>query len=54
MSSMCKTMMGNQQTIDMMQKMKEVNKDMNKSRGMNKMKGMDNKTEKKDDNRSHK
>ena len=43
LTSMCKTMMGNQQMMDMMQKMK----------GMNKMEGMDNKTEKKDGNKLH-
>jgi hypothetical protein len=44
MSSMCKTMMGNQQMMDMMQKTKGENKDMNKMGGMKKMKGMDKKT----------
>jgi len=44
MSSMCKSMMGNQQMMDMMQKMKGKNMDMKK---------MDKKTENKDDTKSH-
>jgi hypothetical protein len=46
MCSMCKTMMGNKQMMDMMDNMKEENKDMKKSGSMQKMKGMDNKTKK--------
>lgn len=38
MSSMCKTMMGNPKMVDIMEKMKRKNTDMNK------MKGMDNKS----------
>ena len=37
MSEMCKTMMGNQQMIDMIPKMKGENKGMNKIEGMNTM-----------------
>ena len=37
MSGMCKKMMANPQMMDMMQKMKEKNMDMNKMEGMNKM-----------------
>lgn len=36
MSGMCKTMMGNQQMMAMMQKMKGENKDMDKMKGMDK------------------
>lgn len=37
MSSMCKTMMGNPQMMEMMKKMKGKNSDMNKMKGMDKM-----------------
>jgi len=47
MSSMCKSMMGNQQMMDMMQKMKGKNMEMNKNGKMDK------KTENKDDTKSH-
>jgi len=39
MSGLCKTMMGNQQMMDMMQKRKGENKDMNNMGGMKKMEG---------------
>ena len=37
MSSMCKTMMENPQRMDMVQKMKGKNSEMNKMKGMDKM-----------------
>ena len=46
MSTMCKTMMDSKEMTDMMEKMKEGNKDMKKMGSMHKMKGMDKKAKK--------
>jgi len=46
MSTMCKTMMGNKEMTDMMEKMKKGNEDMKKMGNMHKMPGMDKKATK--------
>lgn len=51
MSSMCKTLIGNEQMMGIIQNMKGRNTDMNNTGGMNNMEGMDHKTEKKEGNK---